>query len=54
MSGTQVALVALLLALAVLVAAGLAFSRRHSLTRRVGSFACALRARGRWVPGIAH
>jgi hypothetical protein len=53
-SGTQVALVALLLALAVLVAAGLAFSRRHSLTRRVGSFACALRARGRWVPGIAH
>jgi len=53
-SGTQVALVALLLALAVLVAAGLAVSRWQSLTRRVGSFACALRVRGRWVPGIAH
>lgn len=44
-----------LLVLAVcLGVAGVALSRWHSLTRRVGSFSCALRAGGRLVPGVAH
>lgn len=54
MTGLQIALVALLFVLAVLALAGLALSRWHSLTRRVGSFSCALRVQDRWVPGIAH
>lgn len=54
MSGTQVALVALLVVLAGFVVLGLGLSRWHSLTRRVGSFRCSLRVRGRWTRGIAH
>lgn len=54
MSGHTVALVALLLALAVLVVAGLGVSRYRSLTHRVGSFRCSVRVRGRWRRGIAH
>lgn len=53
MSG-QVVLIALLLVVALLVVAGLAFSRWHSLTSRVGSFRCSRRVGGRWVRGIAH
>ena len=47
-------LLALLVVVAVLGVAGVAFSRWHSLTRRVGSFSCAVRAGGRQVPGVAH
>ncbi|HEY0186392.1 MAG TPA: DUF2550 domain-containing protein [Cellulomonas sp.] len=55
MNGLQVAaVVALLLVLAVVAAAGLGLSRWHSLTRRVGSFSCTLRRDPRWVPGVAH
>jgi len=48
------AFVALLLVVAALVVLGLGLSRWSSLTRRVGSFRCSLRVRGRWVRGIAH
>ncbi|WP_158609720.1 DUF2550 family protein [Cellulomonas triticagri] len=54
MSGHHIALVALLLAALVVVVAGLAVSRWHSLTRRVGSFRSTQRRHGRWVRGIAH
>jgi len=53
-NGLRVALVALLVVLALLIVIGLGYSRSHSLTRRVGSFSCQLRVRGRWAPGVAH
>jgi hypothetical protein len=50
----QIALVALLPVLVVLVLGVLAVQRRHTLKRRVGSFSCALLVRDRWVSGVAH
>jgi hypothetical protein len=47
-------LLALLVLAALVAVAGVALSRWHTLTRRVGSFSCALRAGGRQVPGVAH
>jgi hypothetical protein len=54
MSGLHVVLVASLVVLALVVLAGLGLSRWHSITRRVGSFSCALHRGPRWVPGVAH
>lgn len=54
MTGHQIAFLALLLVVAALVVLGLGLSRWSSLTRRVGSFRCALRVRGRLTRGIAH
>jgi hypothetical protein len=53
-SGHHVALVALLLVAGVALVAALGLSRWQTLTRRVGSFRCAQRVRGRWARGIAH
>ncbi|MEV7974324.1 DUF2550 family protein [Cellulomonas sp. NPDC089187] len=54
MSGVHIALIALFVVVALLAVGGVAFSRWHTLTRRVGSFSCAVRAGGRLVPGVAH
>lgn len=54
MSELHYALVALLLLAALLVLLGAGVSRWHTLTRRVGSFSCALRTGARTAPGVAH
>jgi len=53
-SGVHVALIVLLVVAVLLAVGGVALSRWHTLTRRVGSFSCAIRAGGRQVPGVAH
>lgn len=54
MHEVHVALIALFVVVVVLAVGGVALSRWHTLTRRVGSFSCAVRAGGRQVPGVAH
>lgn len=53
MSGFYWALL-VLVAVAVLTGCGLAASRWHTLTRRVGSFPCGLTIGDRSVSGVAH
>lgn len=53
MSPVPVVLV-VLLAAALVAAAGFGLWRHRSLTRRVGSFDCLLLHGGRWVAGVAH